>query len=121
MSRFSSAFTSGRRRTPRTRLKMAALAPIPRASVTMTVRSEEHTSELQSRLHLVCRLLLEKKKADHLVELVLADLVADEAERRAVSPFGYIQLARIALPLRPGPEEDVRAAQLDHLEHAQGP
>src|SRR2546422_7487717 len=27
-----------------------------------TKRSEEHTSELQSRLHLVCRLLLEKKK-----------------------------------------------------------
>src|SRR5687768_18201275 len=27
------------------------------------VRSEEHTSELQSRLHLVCRLLLEKKKS----------------------------------------------------------
>src|SRR2546422_7661554 len=30
-------------------------------------RSEEHTSELQSRLHLVCRLLLEKKKkTDHI-------------------------------------------------------
>src|SRR2546429_5590875 len=29
------------------------------------VRSEEHTSELQSRLHLVCRLLLEKKKNNH--------------------------------------------------------
>src|SRR2546422_3614887 len=28
-------------------------------------RSEEHTSELQSRLHLVCRLLLEKKKKIH--------------------------------------------------------
>src|SRR3989449_7537162 len=28
------------------------------------MRSEEHTSELQSRLHLVCRLLLEKKKND---------------------------------------------------------
>src|SRR5256884_5011099 len=28
------------------------------------LRSEEHTSELQSRLHLVCRLLLEKKKHD---------------------------------------------------------
>src|SRR2546422_8442685 len=28
------------------------------------VRSEEHTSELQSRLHLVCRLLLEKKKKE---------------------------------------------------------
>src|SRR2546422_6887336 len=29
-------------------------------------RSEEHTSELQSRLHLVCRLLLEKKKNQHI-------------------------------------------------------
>src|SRR2546422_3643343 len=29
-------------------------------------RSEEHTSELQSRLHLVCRLLLEKKKTQQL-------------------------------------------------------
>src|SRR2546429_6912643 len=29
---------------------------------TTPLRSEEHTSELQSRLHLVCRLLLEKKK-----------------------------------------------------------
>src|SRR2546429_7263300 len=28
----------------------------------LRMRSEEHTSELQSRLHLVCRLLLEKKK-----------------------------------------------------------
>src|SRR5687768_18297724 len=30
--------------------------------MTVAARSEEHTSELQSRLHLVCRLLLEKKK-----------------------------------------------------------
>src|SRR2546429_7700979 len=30
-------------------------------------RSEEHTSELQSRLHLVCRLLLEKKKESGIV------------------------------------------------------
>mgnify|MGYP000477430752 CR=1 FL=1 len=29
------------------------------------IRSEEHTSELQSRLHLVCRLLLDKKKQNH--------------------------------------------------------
>src|SRR2546429_4755210 len=29
-------------------------------------RSEEHTSELQSRLHLVCRLLLEKKKTQNI-------------------------------------------------------
>src|SRR3989449_8309045 len=31
-------------------------------------RSEEHTSELQSRLHLVCRLLLEKKKNHRLAQ-----------------------------------------------------
>src|SRR2546422_8545891 len=31
-------------------------------AVARQLRSEEHTSELQSRLHLVCRLLLEKKK-----------------------------------------------------------
>src|SRR2546422_7375022 len=31
-------------------------------------RSEEHTSELQSRLHLVCRLLLEKKKSETMLQ-----------------------------------------------------
>src|SRR2546422_6328130 len=34
----------------------------PRKLLVDFLRSEEHTSELQSRLHLVCRLLLEKKK-----------------------------------------------------------
>src|SRR2546429_6052113 len=34
----------------------------PSRDVFFLRRSEEHTSELQSRLHLVCRLLLEKKK-----------------------------------------------------------
>src|SRR2546429_9317531 len=36
--------------------------PLP---VRLGPRSEEHTSELQSRLHLVCRLLLEKKKIEY--------------------------------------------------------
>src|SRR2546422_8051794 len=40
---------------------MQKMTPTPSAD---PVRSEEHTSELQSRLHLVCRLLLEKKKSD---------------------------------------------------------
>src|SRR5438309_5129514 len=43
----------------------APLASGPRAagaSCATDVRSEEHTSELQSQFHLVCRLLLEKKK-----------------------------------------------------------
>src|SRR2546429_6455133 len=40
----------------------AAIALVNAASRLMRIaRSEEHTSELQSRLHLVCRLLLEKK------------------------------------------------------------
>src|SRR2546422_6592044 len=34
----------------------------PARAAPPALRSEEHTSELQSRLHLVCRLLLEKKK-----------------------------------------------------------
>src|SRR2546422_4977284 len=37
-------------------------APPAAATAACAARSEEHTSELQSRLHLVCRLLLEKKK-----------------------------------------------------------
>src|SRR3989449_3781244 len=40
--------------------------PTPKES-TMR-RSEEHTSELQSRLHLVCRLLLEKKKKKYITQ-----------------------------------------------------
>src|SRR2546422_2489210 len=40
----------------------AYMAPEQAAGKTKQMRSEEHTSELQSRLHLVCRLLLEKKK-----------------------------------------------------------
>src|SRR2546422_6449145 len=35
---------------------------VDRLAAGAEARSEEHTSELQSRLHLVCRLLLEKKK-----------------------------------------------------------
>src|SRR5437660_7178334 len=37
-------------------------APTTAMSISLRGRSEEHTSELQSRGHLVCRLLLEKKK-----------------------------------------------------------
>src|SRR2546430_7163774 len=49
---------------------MAHLWPgayLPRRSRALEVRSEEHTSELQSQSNLVCRLLLEKKKkkTDH--------------------------------------------------------
>src|SRR5689334_24434579 len=38
------------------------------AAVAAAARSEEHTSELQSQFHLVCRLLLEKKKKNKIKE-----------------------------------------------------
>src|SRR2546422_4351181 len=44
-------------------LELPPLREVQIAAVgVLETRSEEHTSELQSRLHLVCRLLLEKKK-----------------------------------------------------------
>src|SRR2546422_5098371 len=47
----------------RERLRLEAdVVPERVANDLELTRSEEHTSELQSRLHLVCRLLLEKKK-----------------------------------------------------------
>src|SRR5216684_8205983 len=46
-------------RSPRAR---CCAPPCPPTGRPARRRSEEHTSELQSRLHLVCRLLLEKKK-----------------------------------------------------------
>src|SRR2546430_4049597 len=42
--------------------------PRPPACRAPLIRSEEHTSELQSQSNLVCRLLLEKKKKNHCAE-----------------------------------------------------
>src|SRR2546422_7330647 len=52
----------------------------PRSALQSQCRSEEHTSELQSRLHLVCRLLLEKKKND----TVQPDIEAEHKKRDAM-------------------------------------
>src|SRR5262245_62442803 len=52
-------------RSPRSRRRPCSPPPSPRhpaSSRRGSARSEEHTSELQSLRHLVCRLLLEKKK-----------------------------------------------------------
>src|SRR2546422_7232006 len=60
-----------RRRTKKGILQLAVihlrqrLCSSSRALAESLARSEEHTSELQSRLHLVCRLLLEKKKTTY--------------------------------------------------------
>src|SRR3712207_6932864 len=49
------------RQAPRRRTGQPAWDRCPRTTPRACVRSEEHTSELQSRQYLVCRLLLEKK------------------------------------------------------------
>src|SRR2546422_10838585 len=58
---------------PGTRFLLEKLRPVCGLIwlVLMTGRSEEHTSELQSRLHLVCRLLLEKKKKNNITIYLL--------------------------------------------------
>src|SRR2546422_2437705 len=51
------------------------------------VRSEEHTSELQSRLHLVCRLLLEKKKTLYAINENTCAAIPASASTAGVSRF----------------------------------
>src|SRR5438445_9846851 len=48
--------------TGRTMLDLVAITTLAGVVIGSSIRSEEHTSELQSRQYLVCRLLLEKKK-----------------------------------------------------------
>src|SRR3989442_8215059 len=61
-----SSLTTGRSSSPRLQGVYSDLGHDPCQNFALQVlamnRSEEHTSELQSRPHLVCRLLLEKKK-----------------------------------------------------------
>src|SRR3712207_7601386 len=55
-----------------TQVRHCAVGAVEEAALDQLVRcrSEEHTSELQSRQYLVCRLLLEKKKHKNIVTLV---------------------------------------------------
>src|SRR2546422_7629495 len=71
--------------------KRSAVSPVSarcpfRIAVTQLVgtRSEEHTSELQSRLHLVCRLLLEKKKKKYVTNIVQTQTQMDAKSERSV-------------------------------------
>src|SRR2546422_3374074 len=60
---YTTLFRSRRGAAPgRVRARNAPVRYPPGGRPGVKIRSEEHTSELQSRLHLVCRLLLEKKK-----------------------------------------------------------
>src|SRR5437870_7564786 len=61
---YTTLFRSRRDDHERRRQLLGVGAPLLRVPA-LRDRSEEHTSELQSRGHLVCRLLLEKKKTTH--------------------------------------------------------
>src|SRR2546429_6075522 len=61
MTTMAAIAASPRRTTNFTKPSSITVGRASRRIVRATNRSEEHTSELQSRLHLVCRLLLDKK------------------------------------------------------------
>src|SRR5436305_9077292 len=68
------------RRSGRTRRQKRKPRPTAMTTATRWCRSEEHTSELQSRPHLVCRLLLEKKNDREIENLIPPALVHDKLD-----------------------------------------
>src|SRR2546430_9421695 len=80
---------------------------VPRGSVMCCAganplgRSEEHTSELQSQSNLVCRLLLEKKKPDHLHAMAQRLNMHRPALAAHVMPTGSAHLADVTARPRP--------------------
>src|SRR2546422_5356271 len=72
----------------------------------MDLRSEEHTSELQSRLHLVCRLLLEKKKHAHLLPIHDLSTLLHPPRAPCPSPLPAQSLNLQTPRISPTPDED---------------
>src|SRR3712207_7581237 len=91
-----------------------SLAPAPRRR-----RSEEHTSELQSRLYLVCRLLLENKcssvaRAFGLAATVMALMARSSCQHSRVVFFGItmvVSLERVAARVEPATVESLVVRQ----------
>src|SRR5438309_6315483 len=70
-----------------------ALAGDPRVTaICLTGRSEEHTSELQSQFHLVCRLLLEKKKTSQTLIISTARVDAPTIAATLPTPPSAVRL-----------------------------
>src|SRR2546422_1209143 len=70
---FGSSMTIWRSIWPKSRRRKRSIRCRDSVPGCPLLRSEEHTSELQSRLHLVCRLLLEKKKRQVVTRLLSHD------------------------------------------------
>src|SRR5437660_6214473 len=73
---------------PSRSIEVSRISPAPSAT-TSRARSEEHTSELQSRGHLVCRLLLEKKKS--LVPEIRREQQEPPEHRRSRHEMGHLR------------------------------
>src|SRR2546422_8296797 len=72
------------------------------------MRSEEHTSELQSRLHLVCRLLLEKKKTHVMTPITATTRMPFSALKTNSRPRGGGCTIRIRRSSRPTAHSSTR-------------
>src|SRR5689334_24131598 len=66
--------------SPRSTLISCGSSSMLRRRSVAPIRSEEHTSELQSQFHLVCRLLLEKKKNN--LDIAVHDLISARIRTR---------------------------------------
>src|SRR3712207_7082601 len=66
-SRLHGCGSTATARPARPALTVRSAGSVRRSRKSRAKRSEEHTSELQSRQYLVCRLLLEKKKTDYTI------------------------------------------------------
>src|SRR2546422_5317118 len=82
--------------------RRASTISLPSGSLTACMgvrppRSEEHTSELQSRLHLVCRLLLEKKKKTQKINITYATTQTTDrpAHERKVRESDHLPIHRV--------------------------
>src|SRR4051795_2001349 len=74
---------------------------MPSSACQKSARSEEHTSELQSHSHLVCRLLLEKKNKHKRTGLPPTEGVRDrrtDGRRRAAPPRGCLSVQLLGAP-----------------------
>src|SRR3712207_6954846 len=87
---------------PQLLIKMAALMAIMNPFLIINTRSEEHTSELQSRQYLVCRLLLEKKNpfsADSFSEPKLYTHVPSPTRSSYLTPRPPTCISTLLFPL----------------------
>src|SRR2546425_6467891 len=100
-SRFPAVPPESRDRPPAAAAVPGMRAPVPARRSRQRLRSEEHTSELQSLAYLVCRLLLEKKK--HQLRQPGAQQTAFATER---------------VDLTVGPDAAVRVAYRPERQHA---